>query len=102
MAALEAGQERPRRHVAAPRRRVRRNQQQAICRMAALSRLNVSFDQPDHGWLKVELRSEQIACSETFSHFYPTLPNLCEALCDVAERREARRVVFLLEPQELE
>jgi hypothetical protein len=70
--------------------------------MAALPRLKVSFDQPDNGWLKLELRSEQIARSETFSHLYPTLPNLCEALCDVAERREVRQVVLLLEPQELE
>jgi hypothetical protein len=67
-----------------------------------MSQLKVAFDQPEHGWLKLELRSEQVALSDTFSHIYPTLPNLCDALCDVVERREARPVVFLLEPQELE
>ena len=40
--------------------------------------------------------------SDTFSHIYPTLPNLCDALCALAEGRGPRAVVFLLEPQELE
>jgi hypothetical protein len=70
--------------------------------VAMMSRLKVEFDQPEHGWLKVELRSAQIELSDTFSHIYPTLPNLCEALCAVAEGKGSRPVVFLLEPQELE
>jgi hypothetical protein len=67
-----------------------------------MSRLKVKFDQPEHGWLKLELRSEQVVLSDTFSHIYPTLPSLCNALCALAEGKGPRPVVFLIEPQELE
>jgi len=67
-----------------------------------MSRLKVEFDQPEHGWLKLELRSEDIGLSDTFSHVYPTLATLCDALCALAAGKHPRPVVFLLEPQELE
>ena len=71
-------------------------------RFATMSQLKVEFDQPEHGWLKLELRSEEVLLSDTFSHIYPTLPNLCDALCALASGSYSRPVVFLLEPQELE
>ena len=67
-----------------------------------MSRLKIEFDQPKHGWLKLELRSEQVVLADSFSHIFPTLPSLCDALCALAEGREPRPVVFLLEPQEFE
>lgn len=67
-----------------------------------MSRLRVEFDQPEHGWLKLELRSEEVVLSDTFSHIYPTLPSLCDALCALTESKGPRPVVFLIEPQELE
>ena len=67
-----------------------------------MSRLKIEFDQPKHGWLKLELRSEQVVLADSFSHIFPTLPSLCDALCALAEGREPRPVVFLIEPQEFE
>lgn len=67
-----------------------------------MSRLRVEFDWPDHGWLKLELRCEQVVFAESFSHIHPTLPRLCDALCALAEGRQPRPVVFVLEPQEFE
>lgn len=67
-----------------------------------MTKLTVAFDKPSHGWLGLELRSDAEAVSETFSHIYPTLPDLCDALSDVLCGRPSRRVVFLLEPAEVE
>jgi hypothetical protein len=67
-----------------------------------MSRLKVAFDTPEHGWLKLELHSDEVVFCDTFSHIYSTLPNLCDALCEVAMGRRSRPVVFLLEPHELE
>jgi hypothetical protein len=67
-----------------------------------MSRLKVEFDRPEHGWLKLELRSERAVLAESFSHIYPTLPSLCYALCALAEGRQYEPVVLLHEPQELE
>ena len=68
-----------------------------------MSGLKVAFDAPEHGWLQLQLHSEGVVFSDTFSHIYSTLPNLCDALCEVAAGRGSRRPVrFLLEPQELE
>jgi hypothetical protein len=67
-----------------------------------MSRLKVAFDAPEHGWLKLELHSDEVVFSATFSHIYSTLPSLCGALCEVAVGRRPRPVVFLLEPHEFE
>lgn len=71
-------------------------------RFATMSELKVEFDRPEHGWLKLELRSEQAVLAGSFSHIYPTLPSLCDALCALAEGRQPGPVVFVLEPQEFE
>jgi len=67
-----------------------------------MSRLKVEFDRPENGWLKFELRSEKVVLADSFSHIYPTLPSLCNALCALAEGAESRPVVFFLEPEEFE
>jgi hypothetical protein len=64
--------------------------------------MRVAFDEPEHGWLGLKLRSGQAEFSEAFSHIYPSLATLCEALSDIARARVGRTVVFLLEPRELE
>ena len=66
-------------------------------------RLQVAFDEPTAGWLQLEVHAGESAFRETFSHIYSSLPDLCEALCDVLTGdRQPRRVVFLLEPAEIE
>jgi hypothetical protein len=66
-------------------------------------KLRVAFGEPAHGWLQLECHAGQTAFCETFSHMYPSLSDVCEALCDVLTgNRPPRRVVFLLEPAEVE
>jgi hypothetical protein len=65
-------------------------------------RLHVAFDEPSAGWLAIEVRAGDQRVHENFSYIYPTLPNLCAALCDVLGGGPSRRVTFLLEPDELE
>jgi hypothetical protein len=67
-----------------------------------MTTLKVAFGEPSGGWLGFEVRSDAEAYSETFSHIYPTLPDLCNALCNVLSGRSPGRVVFLLEPKEVE
>lgn len=64
--------------------------------------LQVHFDSPADGWLGFELSADNAKIAETFSHVYPALRDLCSALCDVLNGVTVRRVVFLLEPNELE
>ena len=59
-----------------------------------MSQLKIEFDQPDHGWLKLELRSEQVVLADSFSHIYPTLPSLCDAVRALAEGSQPEPVVF--------
>jgi hypothetical protein len=70
--------------------------------MTLQPKLHVEFDEPSDGWLAITLRGNGREFSETFSHIYPTLRDLCGALCDVLAGHDARRVAFLLEPRELE
>ena len=65
-------------------------------------RLIVTFDEPANGWSRLELLFNGEVFKEPFSHIYPTLGELCGALCDLLAGHEGRRVVFLLEPAELE
>jgi hypothetical protein len=67
-----------------------------------MTTFKVAFGEPSGGWLGFEVRSDAEAFSETFSFIYPTLPDLCNALCDVLSGRSPGRVVFLLEPAEVE
>lgn len=66
------------------------------------SRLHVAFDEPSAGWLAIEVRTADQHVHDTFSHIYPTLPDLCAALCDALGGIPSRPVTFLLEPAELE
>jgi hypothetical protein len=70
--------------------------------MNKLPSLDVAFNEPSAGWLAVEIRTADQCVYENFSHIYPTLPNLCSALCDALGGRPSRRVTFLLETAELE
>lgn len=70
--------------------------------MTTSSRLEVAFNEPSNGWLGVEIRAGGQHIRESFSHIYPTLTDLCSALCDALSGIPSRRVVFLLEPAELE
>lgn len=70
--------------------------------MHAPPRLKVSFETPANGWLGVDLRAGDQHLVDRVSHIYPGLRDLCSALCDVLNRVPSRRVVFLLEPAELE
>ena len=67
-----------------------------------MRKLIVAFDEPSDGWLRIELGYEGHLLAEPFSHIYPTLPDLCSALCDLVAGRVARPVVFLVEPAQLE
>jgi hypothetical protein len=62
----------------------------------------VAFSGLSAGWITITLRAGAQEINESFAHVYPTLENLCAALCDLGEGRSARAVVFLLEPEELE
>jgi len=66
-----------------------------------MRKLIVAFDEPSDGWLRIELGYEGHLLAEPFSHIYPTLGELCGALCDLVAGHGGRRVVFLLEPAEL-
>jgi hypothetical protein len=66
-------------------------------------KLRVAFDEPSAEWLQLEVHAGESAFRETFSHIYSSLPDVCEALCDVLTGdRQPRRAVFLLEPAEVE
>jgi hypothetical protein len=67
-----------------------------------MRKLTVTFDEPGHGWSRLQLHSDEAQLSEPFSHIYPTLRELCGALCDLLTGHTSRPVVFLLEPAELE
>ena len=64
--------------------------------------LQIRFDTPTDGWLRLVLSADNVKVVETFSHIYPALRDLCSALCDVLNGVTARTVVLLLEPDELE
>ena len=54
--------------------------------------LRVGFDAPEHGWMALELRSNDDRLLAVFSHTYPTLPDLCAGLCEAWVGQPARRV----------
>ena len=62
--------------------------------------LEVAFTEPADGWIALRLASPGQAYEDSFSHIYPTLDQLCGALCDAASGVAPRHVTFLLEPQE--
>lgn len=64
--------------------------------------LQVVFGAPSNGWIQLQLTSGTLNLIEPFSHIYPSLRDLCSALCDVLNGVPARTVTFLLEPAELE
>jgi hypothetical protein len=64
--------------------------------------LEVSFEPPSSGWLTIRLSTPQATLVQSFSHIYPTLEQLCAALCEVGTGVPARSVALLLEPAELE
>jgi hypothetical protein len=66
------------------------------------SLFEITFTEPESGWIGLRLSGPDAVFEESFSHIYPTLEQLCGGLCDVAARASARRVTFLLEPAELE
>ena len=66
------------------------------------SPLEVTFSAPKSGWIGLRVSAPGVLYEDSFSHIYPTLEQLCGALCDVAGGVQARRVTFLLEPEELE
>ena len=66
------------------------------------SLFQVTFTQPESGWIGLRLSGPDPVFEDSFSHIYPTLEQLCGGLCDVAAGASARRVTFLLEPAELE
>lgn len=70
--------------------------------MTTQSKLRVEFNDPSDGWLTITLQGNGRKFSETFSHIYPTLRDLCGALSDMWVGHDSRRVAFLLEPKELE
>ena len=64
--------------------------------------LEVSFSEPENGWIALRLAAPGREYEDSFSHIYPALDQLCGALCDVATSVAPRCVTFLLEPKELE
>ncbi len=64
--------------------------------------LKISLDPPVSGWIAMRLTTPQGAFAERFSYVYPSLEQLCAAVCDVAQGIVARPVVLLLEPAEVE
>jgi Domain of unknown function (DUF4375) len=64
--------------------------------------LLVSFTEPTNGWMGLRLGTPRATYEARFSYVYPTLEQLCGALCDVVSGVPTRRVTFLLEPAELE
>lgn len=68
--------------------------------MASL--FDITFTEPESGWIGLRLSGPDAVFEDSFSHIYPTLEQLCGGLCDVAAGASARRVTFLLEPAELE
>lgn len=70
--------------------------------LAMTRAFDIEFGTPEHGSLRVALRSAGATYEEWFSYIYPALRTLCDALCDVAGGTQAPPVRFLLEPAELE
>jgi len=66
------------------------------------SLLEVAFSQPASGWIGLRVTAPGVLYEDTFSHIYPTLEQLCGALCDATAGVQSRRVAFPLEPAELE
>lgn len=64
--------------------------------------LDVTLEPPMTGWMTIRLRADTQEFDDSFSHIYPSLEQLCSALCEVAQGFSARAAVFLLEPSELE
>jgi hypothetical protein len=64
--------------------------------------VQIAFGAPTSGWIRLELRREDVHFSDVFSHVYPALRDLCSALCSVLNGVSPRAVIFLLEPAELE
>lgn len=64
--------------------------------------LEVSFEPPSAGWITIRLTTATGSFVDSFSHIYASLKNLCLALADLGQGLDARPVVFLLEPVELE
>ncbi len=68
--------------------------------MASL--LKVHFTEPVAGWISLHLSGPTMVYENSFSHIYPTLRQLCCALCDVAGGMSSRTVTFLFEPMEMD
>jgi hypothetical protein len=66
------------------------------------SLFEVAFTEPRAGWIGLRVTAEGVLFDDSFSHIYPSLEQLCGALCDAIAGVQARRVTFLLEPAELE
>lgn len=66
------------------------------------SLFEVAFTEPSAGWIGLRVTAEGALFDDSFSHIYPSLEQLCAALCDAIAGVQARRVTFLLEPAELE
>jgi hypothetical protein len=66
------------------------------------SLFEVAFTEPGAGWIGLRVTAEDVLFDDSFSHIYPSLEQLCGALCDAIAGVQARRVTFLLEPAELE
>ena len=64
--------------------------------------LTVEFSRPSSGWIEIRLANSTGEVRAPASHIYPSLQQLCAHACDLASGRPGRRVVFLLEPDELE
>lgn len=64
--------------------------------------LSVAFDEPDAGWIRLDVGAGEQRFSDTFSHVYPSLKDLCSALCDVVNGVPSRPAVFLLGAPEIE
>ena len=68
--------------------------------MASL--FEVAFTEPSAGWIGLRVTAEGVLFDDSFSHIYPSLEQLCGALCDAIAGVQSRRVTLLLAPAELE
>jgi hypothetical protein len=64
--------------------------------------LEISFAPPSSGWITIGLSTPETTFVQSFSHIYPSLEQLCAALCEVGTGLPARSVTLLLEPTELD
>lgn len=64
--------------------------------------LTVEFSPPSSGWIEMRLANSTGEVRAPASHIYPSLQQLCACACDLDSGRPGRRVVFLLEPDELD